>query len=185
MSRQSEETWEARGPVRRGRALLVHGFTSSAMTWWQVGPALAEMGWDVTAMNLPGHGSEPIMASPTLNLLAAKIVADRPERPDILIGHSFGCLAILRRFPEWASTVGLEEPLASLFDDLSNVAALSAATRTDAAAVRADRSSYLARTRTNSPHWNELDIEYAARGLEQLDIQAYGKKSTEDPEAEG
>lgn len=36
-----------------GRILLVHGLSSLAQTWWQVGPRLADRGWDVTAVDQP------------------------------------------------------------------------------------------------------------------------------------
>ncbi len=36
--------------------LLVHGVTASAAGWWRVGPALAEKGRRVVAVDLPGHG---------------------------------------------------------------------------------------------------------------------------------
>ena len=36
--------------------LLIHGVTSSAATWWRVGPALAASGRRVIAVDLPGHG---------------------------------------------------------------------------------------------------------------------------------
>jgi pimeloyl-ACP methyl ester carboxylesterase len=36
--------------------LLIHGVTSSAATWWRVGPALAATDRRVVAVDLPGHG---------------------------------------------------------------------------------------------------------------------------------
>ncbi|MBA3290388.1 MAG: alpha/beta fold hydrolase, partial [Actinobacteria bacterium] len=47
--------WTGRG----GRAVLVHGVTAWSATWWRIGPALAERGWDVTAVDLRGHGDSP------------------------------------------------------------------------------------------------------------------------------
>ncbi len=46
-------TWAGNG---RGTAVLLHGMMSLAGTWWQIGPALADRGWDVTALDLAAHG---------------------------------------------------------------------------------------------------------------------------------
>lgn len=48
-------------PARAGTSagaplLLIHGVTSSARSWWRIGPALAAAGWHVVAPDLPGHG---------------------------------------------------------------------------------------------------------------------------------
>src|SRR6476659_7981003 len=36
--------------------VMLHGVTSSAATWWRIGPALAATGRYVVAVDLPGHG---------------------------------------------------------------------------------------------------------------------------------
>ncbi len=40
-------------------AVLVHGVTGWHRTWWRVGPALAERGWRVVAVDQRGHGRSP------------------------------------------------------------------------------------------------------------------------------
>ena len=40
----------------RGAVLLIHGFGGSTVTWQQTVPALAEAGYDVYAVDLPGFG---------------------------------------------------------------------------------------------------------------------------------
>ena len=40
-------------------AILVHGITGWWRTWWRVGPALADHGWRVIAVDLRGHGESP------------------------------------------------------------------------------------------------------------------------------
>ena len=40
-------------------AVLVHGITGWWRTWWRVGPALADRGWRVIAVDLRGHGTSP------------------------------------------------------------------------------------------------------------------------------
>jgi len=54
-------TWgDPGGPV----VVLVHGVAASTATWWRVGPALAERGYHVLAVDLPGHGASPRMDRP-------------------------------------------------------------------------------------------------------------------------
>jgi pimeloyl-ACP methyl ester carboxylesterase len=53
--------------------VLVHGVTSSSRTWWRVGPALAERGYRVLAVDLRGHGASP---RPVAGLSTADLAAD-------------------------------------------------------------------------------------------------------------
>lgn len=43
-------------------AVLVHGITGWWRTWWRVGPALADRGRRVIAVDLRGHGESPPVA---------------------------------------------------------------------------------------------------------------------------
>ncbi len=56
-------------------ALLVHGFSDDAQTWWRVGPALADLGHTVLAPDLRGHGCSPRAAA-----LRARGVRAGPRR---------------------------------------------------------------------------------------------------------
>jgi pimeloyl-ACP methyl ester carboxylesterase len=60
----------------RPLAVLVHGVTSSSRTWWRVGPALAERGFRVLAVDLRGHGASP---RPVAGLATADLAADVAE----------------------------------------------------------------------------------------------------------
>lgn len=77
--------------------LLVHGSCHGAWCWRDLVPALAGLGHDVAAIDLPGHGSD---ATPpeeiTLDLYASRIadaLAGMPA-PAFLVGHSAGGAAI-------------------------------------------------------------------------------------------
>ena len=61
--------WPAQASSR-GRFALLHGVTSSRSTWWRVGPALAAAGWDVTAVDLAGHGDGPRLPAENGDLTA-------------------------------------------------------------------------------------------------------------------
>ncbi len=72
----------------------MHGVTGWHRTWWRVGPALADAGWRVVAVDLRGHGRSPrIDGTITVRDLADDLAAfveslDRPV--DAAIGHSLG-----------------------------------------------------------------------------------------------
>jgi pimeloyl-ACP methyl ester carboxylesterase len=68
--------WGGGADRSRPLAVLVHGVTSSSRTWWRVGPALAERGYRVLAVDLRGHGASP---RPVAGLDAADLAADVAE----------------------------------------------------------------------------------------------------------
>ncbi|HEU4328114.1 MAG TPA: alpha/beta hydrolase [Roseiflexaceae bacterium] len=81
--------WQSGGPA----VLLLHGITSSARAWWRTAETLAQRGYHVYALDMPGHGqSEEIddYHIDRLGALAAEALALLGlERPH-LIGHSWG-----------------------------------------------------------------------------------------------
>jgi pimeloyl-ACP methyl ester carboxylesterase len=114
-------TWQpAPGSETRGRALLIHGFAGSVYCWRYLGPALAELGFLVVAVDCPPFGwSEPSRAElegrvpgnpeshaaliwsflDAFDALDAKARADGTARPAggalpdrgwLLVGHSLG-----------------------------------------------------------------------------------------------
>jgi len=99
-------------------SLLLHGITGWWRTWWRVGPALAERGWRVIAVDLRGHGtSPPIDGAATAESLAAEVAATMEAfgvtRLDALIGHSLGAaiaMELLHLRPAIARRAVLEDP---------------------------------------------------------------------------
>ena len=97
-------------------AVLVHGVTGWQRTWWRVGPALAQRGWRVIAVDQRGHGHSPrIEGHATVGDWAADLVAvlEGVGAPVALIGHSLGAavsaeLAYLR--PDLLTSLVLEDP---------------------------------------------------------------------------
>src|SRR5437868_12880176 len=75
-------------------ALLLHGITSSALSWVRVGPALAER-YRVYALGMRGHG-ESIKPAPGAYSLrqtaddALALIAELGLQRPVLIGHSSG-----------------------------------------------------------------------------------------------
>jgi len=115
--------WDDGADPSRPLAVLVHGVTSSSRTWWRVGPALAERGFRVLAVDLRGHGASP---RPVAGLAATDLAADVAETVagapggqgtappvDLLVGHSLGALVALELVttrPGFARRLLLEDP---------------------------------------------------------------------------
>ena len=95
-------------------AVLLHGVSARAETWWRIGPALAAAGWRATAVDLPGHGRAPRLAGVSdLSHLADAVAVELPPRVDLLIGHSLGAavaLVLAGRYPDLARALVLEDP---------------------------------------------------------------------------
>jgi pimeloyl-ACP methyl ester carboxylesterase len=87
----ARQRWTPTTPgAARGRVLLIHGLSSIADSWWRIGPALAGLGWDVSAVDQGGHFGRPLAGEATGEALADAVLAVHPEPPDVLIGHSLG-----------------------------------------------------------------------------------------------
>lgn len=73
--------------------LLLHGITSSARTWWRVAPVLAEAGYHVFALDMPGHGQSDETDDHRIDAIA-ELAAGAAEALGLhdatLIGHSWG-----------------------------------------------------------------------------------------------
>jgi len=103
-------TWSGNG---RGNALLLHGMMSLAGTWWRIGPALAERGWDITAIDLAAHGGHRLDGPLTAEALVDSVTAQVTGPVDLLVGHSMGAAtaaSTIVRQPGFARAVVLEEP---------------------------------------------------------------------------
>jgi pimeloyl-ACP methyl ester carboxylesterase len=153
-------------------AVLIHGVTSSSRIWWRVGPALAERGYRVLAVDLRGHGASP-RTEPGLVLAdLAGDVAETVEGPvDLLVGHSLGALVALQLVssdPGFARRLVLEDPPANSIDWAGLAAAVEADTRlaaTDPAALRRDLEAA-------NPAWPPGEAERRVADLADCDGRA-------------
>jgi pimeloyl-ACP methyl ester carboxylesterase len=166
------QRWEPDGPAR-GEVALLHGVMALAETWWRIGPALAQRGWRVAAVDLPGHGGD-VHRSGALDLdaLVAGVAARLDGPVDLLVGHSLGAivaLGLLARDPGVARAVVLEEPPGPGAIDLG---ALATVIVHDAADVRGDRAPLVARELEANPRWDPGDVERSVRGIEEADSDA-------------
>lgn len=75
-------------------ALLLHGMMGSAESWWRIVPRLADNGFRVIALDLPGHGLSPRDERCTVASVADDVVQTLVARvhdaPALAIGHSYG-----------------------------------------------------------------------------------------------
>ncbi|MGC8626365.1 MAG: alpha/beta fold hydrolase [Acidimicrobiales bacterium] len=172
--------WAPQGPSK-GVIGLLHGVTSSASTWWRVGPILANLGWDATAVDLAGHGQGPRPEPPVdLRALAELALVKLPPRLSVLVGHSLGAAVALeaaRLRPDLARGLFLEEPPGQGGIDAG---ALARGIEAEAAAARADRGAYWQHLRRENHGWSDADVDRAVDNVLAADTPAIVDALRED-----
>ncbi len=89
------EYWPGVQP-ERGSLLLIHGLGGSTFSWRKISPQLAEAGYNVYAVDLPGFGRSPAKESLDLSrtgfasILWSFWSSQNPPKPLFLLGHSMG-----------------------------------------------------------------------------------------------
>jgi pimeloyl-ACP methyl ester carboxylesterase len=162
-------------------ALLLHGVSGSADTWWRVAPRLVDAGWRVVALDLRGHGSSPRAGGPyTVRDLAddvAETLGD--ESVDVAWGHSLGALTVMdlaTRKPAMARRVILEDPPSG-----DRRAGWAAEKREEAAAVRRDLTGFVRRLLRENPTWTDADALAAVAGIASCDTDTVTDSSDRWP----
>lgn len=161
--------------TERPSALLLHGITSTALSWVRVGPALADR-YRVYALDMRGHGDSIKPARGAYNLrhsaddAIAFVKALGLEKP-VLIGHSWGGATAMMM----AGGEGAQEPVPDfshvILEDpahyFSEERAISY-TRNVGRPAQELRSELTA----NNPGWTEADIEGLIEGLHKVTREA-------------
>jgi pimeloyl-ACP methyl ester carboxylesterase len=171
--RPSTPTGGAKGGGRV--AALVHGITGWRRTWWRVGPALADRGWRVIAVDLRGHGLSPrIEGAATGETLAEDIAATLASldlaHVDLILAHSLGAavsMELAHRLPEIPRRLALEDPPGlSRADDLEFQATLER----EVIAARADPEAEVRRELAENPDWLLEDARQDVEGRALCDV---------------
>ena len=148
------------------RALLVHGITSSAATMWELGTGLADAGWSVTAMDLPGHGGSAPVSSYAFADVADAIHDEFGGGYDLYVGHSLGGAVgavLLARHPDTARRAVLIDPaLLAPAERLSQIPAQ----------LEADRALGVADVAAANPRWHPCTVEARVEATRAADVEA-------------
>ncbi|WP_417211053.1 alpha/beta fold hydrolase [Antarctobacter sp.] len=76
------------------RILLIHGASHGAWCWRDTLPALAALGHEVRAIDLPSHGDDPTPVNEVTLEEYGRAILDALDGPTVLVGHSMGGYAI-------------------------------------------------------------------------------------------
>ncbi|MER5621065.1 alpha/beta hydrolase [Streptosporangium sp. NPDC002544] len=146
-------------------AVLIHGMMGDSRSWWEIGLALAERGYRVVAVDLPGHGrSEPNPES-DIEWFATSVLESVPTRPTLAMGHSLGgsvlASAVSRLRPERA--VYVETPFGPGRTHLD--VAVFASGLEEAKTART-----MENLRRERPWWSERDIAVEVEAAKLFDV---------------
>lgn len=152
-------TWGSAGRT----ALLLHGQFGSGATWWDVAPRIADHGYHVVAVDLPGHGQSPVDRAATLDSCVEQIVAACPAA-ELAIGHSLGSLLLAH----CAHRIGAQRSIYVDSPFTYEMRAQGAAYRRRAAEITTTRTfEWLT---THRPHWSDEDRRVEALAARQFDV---------------
>ena len=185
MALLATRTW-GQGGGGRPLALLVHGITSSSRTWWRLGPALAERGYEVLAVDLRGHGGSPrsehglgpadlaadVAETVAVHLDASRSDGDAATPVDLLVGHSLGALvslALLASRPRFARRLLLEDPPGPRGIDWAE---LAAGIEYDADRANRDPAALKADLERENPSWPAGEAEQRVADMADCDAAA-------------
>jgi pimeloyl-ACP methyl ester carboxylesterase len=160
--------------------VLLHGITSSARGWWRVAPELAQHGYHVYALDLPGHGQSQLLGEHRIDristLVAEALVTLNLDTP-ALIGHSWGgavALTVARSIA--VARLVLVDPLLGMSSERSRLLLPSFLE-----GVGLPPEQTLPALRAVNPNWHECDFVWKGEALQQCRAEAvHGLFSTGD-----
>ncbi|GAA2624204.1 MULTISPECIES: alpha/beta fold hydrolase [Streptomyces] len=131
-------------------ALLIHGIMADHRTWRRVGPALADHGYRVIAVDLRGHGASG-RGEYSPELFADDVVETLPAGAELAIGHSLGGLTL-------SLAVDRLRPARAVFSDPAfHLAAPAEGFGPELLAQF--KTATKEQIRAMSPRWDEVDVD--------------------------
>jgi pimeloyl-ACP methyl ester carboxylesterase len=157
-----------------GTILLLHGVQSSRLTWWRLQQDLQDLGWEVQAVDLLGHGSRNAAgpADLTVEDLARDVLSQVPGPVNVLAGHSLGsvvALSMLGLVPDYCDRLVIEDPPAISRTPMEHdvVGRIEETVR----ATRADPAGSLQALLEENPVWCYRDAENSVKNRLSLDLE--------------
>ncbi|NIK59625.1 alpha/beta fold hydrolase [Kribbella shirazensis] len=148
--------------------LLVHGMLGAATQYHQVGPALADRGYRVIAVDLPGHGLAAPAPDATMEVFVDAVLDAVDVPPALAIGHSLGAIVLAHALPhlEPERVVYVDVPLDGLrAGPPPSVEELRERFRTARVARTQDR------LRATRPEWSAEDCRVEAEAAARFDLE--------------
>jgi pimeloyl-ACP methyl ester carboxylesterase len=145
-------------------AVLIHGMMADSAAWWEVGPALAQRGYRVIAVDLPGHGLSPRSDRATMSSVVDSLLATVPDVPALAVGHSMGGVVLA------AAAARLRPGRTVYVDTTFNGTPTVDAQQLTARLTGAARVRGLEELRRDRPWWSEEDRVVEVRANEAFDV---------------
>jgi pimeloyl-ACP methyl ester carboxylesterase len=162
-ARLSYLEWGSEGPS----ALLLHGITSNARTWWRVAPRLVELGYRVVAFDMPGHGQSGETADHRIESVAHLISQAASQlRMDrmLVIAHSWGgavALAMAARPAAPVARVVLIDPALDLTAEVGKTRV-----RNFTKGIGSPADTLAPSIAQANPDWHVEDVRWKAEAME-------------------
>jgi pimeloyl-ACP methyl ester carboxylesterase len=153
--------------------VLLHGVQSSQLTWWRLKLDLQDLGWQVHAVDMLGHGSRHAAGPDELTIddLAQDVLAQIPGPVNVLAGHSLGsivALTLVGLAPEYCDRVVVEDPpgLGGSLDPRDVANDVEESVRV----ARADPAGTILALLEENPVWSRRDAENSVKNRLTLDV---------------
>ena len=153
--------------------LLLHGVQSSQLMWWRLKQDLTDLGWQVHAVDMLGHGLRQADGPGELTIddLARDVLAQIPGPVNVLAGHSLGsivALSLVGLAPGYCDGVVIEDPpgLAGSLDLRDFADNVEETVRV----TRADPAGTVAALLEDNPMWSRRDAENSVKNRLMLDV---------------
>jgi esterase len=153
--------------------VLLHGIVSSQLTWWRLKLDLEDLGWQVHAVDMLGHGSRHAAGPDELTIddLAQDVLAQIPGPVNVLAGHSLGsivAMTLVGLAPEYCDRVVVEDPpgLGGSLDPRNVANGVEEFVRV----ARADPAGTVGALLEENPMWSRRDAENSVKNRLMLDV---------------